>query len=208
MRLFELIRKAWFGRTRYQWDREYATGRWDYFREPGEEARYKALLQFITQYLGGDRTILEIGCGEGILQARMAPGSYSRFLGIDISKVAVRRAARLSDQTTDYRAANMETYIPRGKYDLIIFNEVLYYSADPMRLMKRYAAFLRPGGLILASLNETKKSLEIMQTLEQEFGLVDQRISTYERGAWHCKVYSQTQPGAPFPNALQPVDLE
>ena len=186
--LLQWLRKALLGKKRYKWDTEYACGRWEYCREPLENLRYEAILYFIAKYFDGC-AILEVGCGEGILQERMPRGSYSKFLGIDISKVAIRRATRLRDEITDYRHGDMEKYVPTGKFDLIIFNEVLYYSKDPVRLLRRYNEFLHPGGLFIGSFFETPNSLRIICDIEKEFDLVDQKISTNERGAWHCKVY-------------------
>ncbi len=200
MKLVQLIRKALIGGKRYKWDSEYASGRWDYFNEPLESSRYEAILYFTGKYLNKGK-ILEIGCGEGILQARMPRESYSKFLGIDISKVAIRKAARLIDRSTDYRYGDMEKYTPPGTFDVIIFNEVLYYSDDPIRLMARYARYLEPQGLVISSCFQTANSLQIMQDVEKHYKVVDQKISVNERGAWHCKVYSDTRPGASFPYA-------
>lgn len=191
MNPFELLRKALMGPKRYKWEKEYASGRWDYLNEPLEEDRYNAVLAFVKKYLEGNKAILEIGCGEGILQERMPKNSYKRFLGIDISRVAISKAARLKDEITDYLAGDMEKYVPPGKYAMIIFNEVLYYSPDPIHLVNRYLPYLEPGGRILSSLTETPKSLAIMNDLEKEFTVLDQKVSQNKRGAWHCKLYSK-----------------
>ena len=202
MNPLRFLHKLLIGPERYRWEKEYAAGRWDYLYEPAEAERYKVVLDFVYRYLRGNREILEIGCGEGILQSRMSPGMYSRFLGIDLSHVAIRKATRLKDPNTGYRTGDMETYIPPGKYAMIIFNEVLYYSTDPLRAVRRYLPYLEADGHFLFSLNETPWSLEIIQNLEKEFPLVEEKRTIHKRGAWHCKLYSQPRPGAPFPNAL------
>jgi 2-polyprenyl-3-methyl-5-hydroxy-6-metoxy-1,4-benzoquinol methylase len=187
--MLEWLRKALPGARRRKWDKEYASGRWDYFREALEASRYEAVLDFIRRYFKGGR-ILEVGCGEGILQERMPWGIYSHFLGIDISKVAIRKAAsRLKDEVTDYQVGDMEKFIPGTRPDLIVFSEVLNYSEDPFRLFKRYADFLAPGGLIIISLTETPRALGIMKDIEQQFPSIDQKVSVNERGTWHCRVY-------------------
>lgn len=197
MRPFELFKKLLLGRKRYRWDKEYVSGRWDYLNETAVAESYAAVLQVIARNLGGERTILELGCGEGILQARMPGDTYSRFLGIDISRVAIRKAQRLRDEKTGYRVGNMETYAPPGRWDMIVFNEVLFYADDPVRLVKRYLPYLRPTGTLLVALRETPDSLETMQALEKEFVVLDQQYAENGRGAWHCKLYSQVRPGTP-----------
>lgn len=191
MNPLRFLHKLLIGRERYKWEKEYATGRWDYLREPGQAERYTVLLDFVSRHLKLSRTILEIGCGEGILQSRMSPDTYSRFLGIDISHVAIRRASRLNDAITDYRTGDMETYLPKGKYAMIIFNEVLNYSADPVRTVQRYLPYLETGGCLLFSLNETTWSLEIIANLGKVFLLEEEKRTIHKRGAWHCKIYSQ-----------------
>ena len=189
-RIFSKIAKVLVGRKRYQWDKEYASGRWDYFNDELQVSRYEAVLKVVDGY-PGKRTILELGCGEGILQARMRPGSYERFLGIDISKVAIRKASRLKDRSTDYKCGDMEKFVPSGKFTLLIFNEVLNYSDDPVRLLTRYANFLEPRGLVICSFFETGHSLQIMRDIEKRFPAIDEKLSVNERGVWHCKVYSR-----------------
>ena len=207
MNPLRFLHKLLIGPERYKWEKEYAVGRWNYLHEPAEAERYEVVLDFVYHYLQGNRAILEIGCGEGILQSRMRPGVYSRFLGIDISHVAIRKAARMKDPVTEYRAGDMDTYVPPGKYAMIIFNEVLYYSTDPLQTARRYLPYLEAGGHLLFSLNETPRSLEIIQNLEKAFPLVAEKRTINKRGAWHCKLYSQPRPDAPFPNALRPVDM-
>jgi 2-polyprenyl-3-methyl-5-hydroxy-6-metoxy-1,4-benzoquinol methylase len=193
--ILDWLRKACVGSSRSKWDREYAAGRWDYFTDPLEAGRYEAILFFIDKYFKGG-AILEVGCGEGILQARMKKGIYTRFQGIDISKVAIRKALRFKDGATDYRYGDMEMYVPSRSPDLVIFNEVLYYSADPVRLVRRYAGYLRPGGIIISSCFGTEKSLKIMTDIEKEFPLVNKKVSANERGTWHCRVYAKSDPAA------------
>jgi 2-polyprenyl-3-methyl-5-hydroxy-6-metoxy-1,4-benzoquinol methylase len=202
MNPLRFLHKLLLGPERYKWEKEYAAGRWDYLHKPGQAERYKAVLDFVSRYLRGNRAILEIGCGEGILQSRMPPGMYSRFLGIDLSHVAIRKAARFKDSITEYRTGDMETYIPPGKYAMIIFNEVLNYSTDPLRTVQRYLPYLEADGLLLFSLNETPWALEIIGSLEKAFPLVDEKRTIKERGAWHCKLYTKPRPDAPFPYAL------
>jgi 2-polyprenyl-3-methyl-5-hydroxy-6-metoxy-1,4-benzoquinol methylase len=196
MNPFRFLHKLLIGPERYKWEKEYAAGRWNYLHEPAQAERYQVVLDFVYRYLQGSKAILEIGCGEGILQSRMSPGVYSRFLGIDISHVAIRKAARFKDPITEYRTGDMETYLPPGKYAMIIFNEVLNYSTDPLRTVRHYLPYLDADGHLLFSLNETPWSLDIIRDLEKTFLRVDEKRTTHKRGAWHCKVYSHVSPNA------------
>jgi len=175
------------GKNRFRWDSEYAAGSWDYLGAP-HHLNYDTILHFVQQW-GHQPAILEVGCGEGILQQRMPEGTYSKFLGIDISKVAIHRAARLNNKTTQYRRADMEGFTPPDQYQLIIINEVLHYSADPIRLLKRYSDFLYPGGLFITSLRETQHSLDIIAGIEKEFVILEKKLLGDANSAWHCHVF-------------------
>ena len=82
-------RKMAGGRERL--DVQYARGSWDYLRSLDELARFSVLAGY-CHYLKPNGRILEIGCGEGILQERLDPARYARYVGVDISEEAVRRA--------------------------------------------------------------------------------------------------------------------
>ena len=61
-------------------------------KEIGELAHYSAIVGY-CYYLNKSGTILDIGCGEGILQERLRSLNYSRYVGVDISAKAIRRAS-------------------------------------------------------------------------------------------------------------------
>lgn len=188
---FRWLRKMLIGKARFRWDTEYAGGKWDYLGAP-QQLNYDVILHFIRHF-GRQPSILEVGCGEGILQQRIPAGTYSKFLGIDISKIAIDRAARLNNKTTEYRRADMERFTPPEKYQIIVLNEVLHYSADPIGLLKRYSGFLYPGGLMITSLRETAHSLTIIAGIEKEFIILDKKYSGDEKRAWHCHVFQPKQ---------------
>jgi 2-polyprenyl-3-methyl-5-hydroxy-6-metoxy-1,4-benzoquinol methylase len=97
---FRWLRKAFVGKLRFKWDTEYATGVWDYLGAP-QQLNYNTLLGFLQKF-GRQGAILEVGCGEGILQQRMPVGAYSKYLGIDVSRIAIKKAARGNNETTEY----------------------------------------------------------------------------------------------------------
>ena len=136
---------------RSSWDEQYASGAWDYLRSMGEAARY-ALIAGYCRYLSASAAVIDVGCGEGILQRLLVP-SYSRYLGIDLSGVAIERArAGAGDAAnTVFTRADGGEYAPAGDFDLIIFNESLYYFPRPLEVVRRYEGHLRDGGAIIVS---------------------------------------------------------
>jgi len=177
-------------RIQTEWNHQYRTGMWDYLSDHLEAQRYEAILEAVQTY-GNNRNILEVGCGEGILQSRMQPGAYSSYLGIDISEVAIKKAERLCNETTQYVQANMETYVPTGRYDVIIFNESLYYALQPVQLLNQYAQFLEEKGHVILSIYETEENRRLRSAIEQRYPVRAQQVSTNQRGSWYCQIYSR-----------------
>ncbi|KIO77860.1 hypothetical protein TH53_06910 [Pedobacter lusitanus] len=172
------------------WDADYTRGIWDYLRDNLEVERFQTVAEKAELY-SNDGAILEVGCGEGILQSRMRRPSYTKYLGIDISKVAITRAAHLCNEFINYSYADMERFEPQQKFDLIIFNESLYYAKDPISLLLNYAGYLESDGHIILSIYETEENRKLMNSIHKTYALKDQQISTNTRGTWHCLIYQR-----------------
>lgn len=136
---------------RSSWDEQYASGAWDYLRSRREAARY-ALIAGYCRYLSSRAAVMDVGCGEGILQRLLFP-SYSRYVGIDLSGVAIERARAQAGEAanTVFTRADGREYAPAGDFDLIIFNESLYYFPRPLEVVRRYDNHLRDDGAIIVS---------------------------------------------------------
>ena len=133
------------------WDAEYSAGRWDYLGDPEEEPRY-AILATLIAHDGERRSILDLGCGTGILHRHVAAGAIERYTGVDVSAEAVARAAEEATEGAEFLAADIRTWQPDGDYDVIVFNEVLYYLREPRDVLRRYAGHLTHGGTLLVSM--------------------------------------------------------
>jgi SAM-dependent methyltransferase len=120
--------------------------RWDYLADVSEAHRYSLIIGCADCYKGPDRTVLDVGCGEGILQRRMA---YGRYLGVDLNAEAIRRARPRADATTEFHVAPGESFEPMGLFDVIVFNESLYYIAQPVPVFAHYRRFLKTDGIMI-----------------------------------------------------------
>jgi 2-polyprenyl-3-methyl-5-hydroxy-6-metoxy-1,4-benzoquinol methylase len=184
----------WFNRkeSRALWDQQYAEGFWDkLLHSPTEEGRYTCVRSFVAEYSNGG-TILEVGCGDGLLQEQMKEESYSKYIGIDLSQVAIDKAARLQSLKTSYRCANMEDFIPVDQFDVIIFNESLYYSKRPSGLIRKYARYLNKTGVLIISLTEQHaRTADIMKSIRKKHRMIAaQKVSNDKGISWHCIVIS------------------
>ena len=128
------------------WDVQYRLGLWD-FLDTGE-ASGRELAEIIEKY-SPQASILDLGCGTSV-NMPLAPGTYRRYHGIDISAKAIRRARMIGRPHATYETADILTYAPQETYDAILLREVIYYLpvAKVSSFLDRLSGFLAPGGVI------------------------------------------------------------
>ncbi len=179
--------------TKADWETEYADGKWDYLRGIKDLARYSIIVGY-TRYYGEDAAILDVGCGEGVLQKRLKPGGYARYVGIDLSEEAIHRASSRCDEKTLFVTGDVCGYETDERFDVIVFNECLCYFDDPLRLVRKYERVLNAGGVIVASLFVTGPSARVWRRLESFYTVEDAvRVSKRAGPSWDVKVYRPTE---------------
>ncbi len=100
-------------------------------------------------------TVLDVGCGAGdvsLLAAAMV-GPSGRVVGIDRSADAIalarRRAEAAGITNVAFRTGDVTELAVDRPVDALIGRLVLMYFADPADALRRLAAHVRPGGLIV-----------------------------------------------------------
>jgi 2-polyprenyl-3-methyl-5-hydroxy-6-metoxy-1,4-benzoquinol methylase len=171
-----------------EWNQLFESGAYERLRSAPERPRYSLILGHCE--LLGARNILDVGCGQGVLAARLRPVSYSRYLGVDISAVAIEQArTEVTDVRNSYVVADATNFRPDGQFDLIVFNECLNYMADPAAVVAHYLKFLDFQGHISISLYNTVRSRAIWRTLPMLTSLesVYIRVENF-RATWTVKL--------------------
>ena len=141
-------------------EKRYASGRWDYLADVSEAHRYSLIIGCADLYKGPERAILDVGGGEGILQRRMA---YGRYVGVDVNAEAIRRAQPRANANTEFHVAPGESFEPSGSFDVIVFNESLYYIPKPLEVFERYRRWLKPDGIMIVCNFQTNLARRIAQ---------------------------------------------
>ena len=103
----------------------------------------------------GDRRFengLEIGCAEGHLTTHLAE-RCQHMLGIDLDPAIIRRAIERhgGNRRLAFRQGRLPEAFPKGRFDLLVFSEVLYYlrEAELRRLAGAVEAATQPGAHLL-----------------------------------------------------------
>jgi 2-polyprenyl-3-methyl-5-hydroxy-6-metoxy-1,4-benzoquinol methylase len=181
-------RKGDIPTAREVWDTQYRTNKWSYMERLDELARYAVITGYIA-YLKSGGTVLDVGCGEGILFERYQPYGYAKYVGLDISEVALAKLMPKQNAQTVFFQADAETYQPTELYDVIVFNETLYYFHDPFSVIVRYAQALKPEGLLIISTYvASRRAMAILRSLKTRYPVVDETQTRHGAKSWLCTV--------------------
>lgn len=173
---------------RDRWNYQYDKGLWEGLKGLNELARFSVIVGYIKYLKPGQPEILEIGCGEGLLQQRLQSPNYGRYVGSDISDSAIQNAQAQADEKCTYLVADMDKYQPTGTFDLIIFNESIYYSRHPLETLQRFATHLKANGLLIVTINDHKHSDELWRSIKDGFELLDEATTVTTKSTCVCKV--------------------
>jgi len=121
-------------------------------------------LDWIRQHVQlSGATVVDIGCGGGILAESMATAGAT-VTGIDMAEgpLAVARLHQHeSDAVVDYRQATAEELASQDgmSYDAVTCLEMLEHVPDPSQVVKSCAELVKPGGhVFFSTINRNPKS--------------------------------------------------
>ncbi len=121
-------------------------------------------LNYIEELAGMEgQTVVDVGCGGGILSESMAARG-ANVTGIDLSEKALK-VAKLhlleSGQQVDYRKITAESLAQEKPhhFDIVTCMEMLEHVPDPMSVIQSCANLVKPGGWVFFStINRNPKS--------------------------------------------------
>jgi 2-polyprenyl-6-hydroxyphenyl methylase/3-demethylubiquinone-9 3-methyltransferase len=129
------------------------------------------------------KTVLDVGCGGGILTESMARRG-ARVTGIDLSEKALRVAElHLLESKLDvqYKYSSVEDCV--GAFDVVTCMELLEHVPDPASMVGACARLVRPGGhVFFSTINRNPKSyLFAVVGAEYVLGLLPKGTHDYQR---------------------------
>jgi methionine biosynthesis protein MetW len=104
-----------------------------YWQETSSVDRWQ--FEFIYDWITPSSTVLDLGCGDGTLLARLKEGKLCKVVGVDISPLAIEKA----------RSKGVEAYVhdldeplpfDDRSFDYVILCEVLEHLYDPIFALK------------------------------------------------------------------------
>ena len=97
------------------------------------------------------RRILDVGCGEGALGAKLKAALRAEVHGIELHAPAAAAARRVLDSVTEGDATHVRLPFPEGAFDCLVFGDVLEHLVDPWTALRSTVKLLRRGGTVVAS---------------------------------------------------------
>ena len=164
----------WLFQSEEQWDTQWSKGNWNYMDQVPIERTKVAVITELSKLYGRNSStahispggILDVGCGEGSVLDFISPEFKKSYVGIDISKEAIRAAkTKRPHGRFLHAAAHSFTLHPRRagvKFNTIFFSDVLYYI-DHESTMKRYNdELLTDDGIVIISIFQKPDTNQVL----------------------------------------------
>lgn len=122
---------------------------------------HRILLDEAAFFVRPGASVLDLGCGPGLLAERLV-GLVGSYRGVDMNPAFIRAAAsRFSPHAgLVFEVGDIESSVlPEETYDVAALINVIYHAGiRPVSLLRRVRAALQPGGLVIVSGPNDRKS--------------------------------------------------
>jgi trans-aconitate methyltransferase len=180
------FRQQWASAATKQamWDREYAAGGWNHCEFTSKDPAYEYVYRYCR-----NGSVLDLGCGSGNTGNEMDIGRYNDYTGVDISEVALkkaaaRRAGSIREKKNRYFLADLLVYEPTQKHDVILFRESIYYVPlfKMKAMLQRYSQHLTEQGAFIVCMGGTKlrNARRILEIVKGSFRVLE--VNSEQRG--------------------------
>jgi SAM-dependent methyltransferase len=135
-----------------QWDAHYAGDYGDRLGSINEVTHHMVIVGYLA-YGAKTPAVLDVGCGHGRLMQLLVAFGFAKYVGIDWSARAVEQAQSLSIANTRFEVADMDRWDTGERFDAVVLNESLYYSAiGPRKMFDRAIGWLAEDGIVIVSM--------------------------------------------------------
>jgi 2-polyprenyl-3-methyl-5-hydroxy-6-metoxy-1,4-benzoquinol methylase len=103
--------------------------------------------------LPGSGRVLDVGCGRAALGGAIRELGWEVW-GIEQSGEACATAAKRLDRLVEadlHDLDRVDAALGATRFDALVFSDVLEHVYDPLGVLEKYLAFVRPGGKVLIS---------------------------------------------------------
>ncbi len=156
----------------YHTNREKLKNKWGFYDDYYNNAR-KDVINMIDFKPDDQFSVLEVGCGLGETLAKI---KY-RFPNVSVSGVEiVSNIASLGNKRFNITCGDIENMVLEGKYDIIMFPDVLEHLRDPEKVLISMRNHLKYNGSIITSIPNLMNASVIYGLLHGNFTYQDAGI--------------------------------
>jgi 2-polyprenyl-3-methyl-5-hydroxy-6-metoxy-1,4-benzoquinol methylase len=153
-----------------------------------EDARYGVLMALIQRFQK-EGPLLDVGCGDGLLEERYRKLGDTRIVAFDYSATAIEHAMARQLPNVDFLCADSRTFRPEEKFSIVIFNESLYYADNYLDMMKDLSRSLKRDGVFIVSMHGSPITKRIWKNVLKSHILL-QGVCLKDEitgGLWHIR---------------------
>jgi 2-polyprenyl-3-methyl-5-hydroxy-6-metoxy-1,4-benzoquinol methylase len=179
--------------SRESWDREFVSGQWQRLESIEELGHYSVIVGHASAL--APKSILDVCCGQGVLAGHLKSVPYRRYLGIDFSSEAITQATNVhSDARTSFRVADAHAFDSEDTFDLIVFNECLYYFGKPREVIRSYMKNLAPNGKMIISMWVALENVAVWRLVQRDL-IVEDSVTVKNDRSGSSWVIKRLSPG-------------
>ncbi|MGA8022830.1 MAG: class I SAM-dependent methyltransferase [Candidatus Acidiferrales bacterium] len=136
------------------WDKDFSGDKWNFIDNTVGDCVYPHLEKYAR-----NGNILDLGCGPGNTANELNSGVYQTYTGVDISEVALAKAANRTQETgrtekNSFVCSDFLGYSPTKEFDIILFRESLYHVpyGQVLKILVKYSKHLKKSGVFIVRL--------------------------------------------------------
>lgn len=135
------------------------------FSRHADIKRLHFILDSIKTHIGTSGTVLDVGCGNGVISRFIGSHGYN-VLGIDVSAKTIENASKLNQlPNVQFQVKSAEALTAEGTtYDVVICSEVLEHLNQPDKLLEVLHIALKDTGILVVTVPNGMGPREVLVT--------------------------------------------
>lgn len=168
------------------WNLRYLKGYNNFLNSQTEIQKNEILSEFIIKKSNNKQgDILDLGCGNGFLSKQLI---FKKYTGVDISSIAIKSNKQIIKNVNFY-CMPLEKFKNKYKYDIIIFNEILYY-VNYKQTIHKFLKYLKRNGIIVISTYKHPETLKSWRYAKSRLNCIEESKIELNKKIWKIGIFT------------------